>query len=141
MSVKNRCLSIVAAAGVLGVALTAAQSTGAGDTGGAGAGPAPGPAKRPAPAPTARPLSFDYGRSTPAQSIGTPRAGICYPLGSETAATAFRNNTELRARLHSSPGCVGKPGATLAPGQSLRNAPPSASVVFSVGRRRPGGPR
>ncbi|MFG2192000.1 hypothetical protein [Streptomyces sp. NPDC048639] len=130
MSVMHRCVSIAAAAGAVAVALTAAQATGGAEPAGTGAVSAPEPVE-PAPAPTAGALSFDFGDRDPTQSIGTPRAGICYPLGNGSA-TAFRNNTELSAELHPSPGCGGAPGTTLKPGRKLTHGPPSASVVFSV---------
>ncbi|MEV6315739.1 hypothetical protein [Streptomyces sp. NPDC051776] len=130
MSVIHRCVSIAAAAGAVAVALTAAQATGGAEPGGPGALAPPEPVG-PAPAPTAEPLSFDFGEREPTQSIGTPRAGICYPLGNGSAS-AFRNNTELSAELHPSPGCGGAPGAAIEPGRKLTGGPPSASVVFSV---------
>jgi hypothetical protein len=125
-------MSLAAAVGVLGAALTAARMAEPTDSGAPGPRAVPEPAS-PAPAPTARPLSFDYGDGALTESIDTPRAGICYPLsGPGAAATAFRNNSELRAQLQPSPGCGGSPGPVLDPGQSLEDSPPSAGVVFTV---------
>ncbi|MEU6082496.1 hypothetical protein [Streptomyces sp. NPDC047108] len=138
MSVIHRCVSIAAAAGAVAVALTAAQALGDAEPGGPGAVSAPEPVD-PAPAPTAEQLSFDFGDQALTQSIGTPRAGICYPLG-DGSATAFRNNTELSAELHPSPGCGGSPGTTLKPGGKRTDGPRSASVVFGVAGADPASP-
>ncbi|MEU8568178.1 hypothetical protein AB0C51_07390 [Streptomyces pathocidini] len=122
-------MSIAAAAGVVGAALGAAQAAGsAGDGSGTGTSAAGAKPEAPPPSPAAQQLSFDFGDGDPTQSIGTPRAGICYPLGG--SATAFRNNTELRAQLYASPGCGGSPGPVLDPGQNRAHGEHSTSVVF-----------